>query len=71
MEAFKKVINILAYALAFYLAIFLLWFIMIAGCLEHFREADSNNCGGDAMTQTIKRTHAPTIKLMMIRYEKR
>ncbi len=61
----KILFDILLYALAIYLIIFVFWFGMALSCIQYEDEHQvepGTYCGGDDFTALIQKTHAPLIK---------
>jgi hypothetical protein len=64
----KFVFNTIMWALTIYLFVFVFWLMLGTGCYEYVK---GNNmevddwCGHDLLTQTVRKTHAPLIRLIV------
>jgi hypothetical protein len=66
MKIAKVLVNIIGLALVIYVGIFLLWLVFAWGCLNYvgYHGWQDNECGNDVLSQIVRTTHAPIIKLI-------
>lgn len=63
----KQIGNVILGALAIYLGVFGLWLMLATGCVDYENQHQSpagSYCGGDTLTQIVRITHAPLVKLL-------
>jgi hypothetical protein len=66
MKIAKKIIEFAGYALAIYIAIFGIWLMLSASCISYADQHgwQDNECGQDSLSQLVRKTHAPLIRLV-------
>ena len=71
MKIAKVLINIVSVVVIIYLGVFALWLLMGYGCLQYVDNHgwQDNECGNDTLSQVIRTTHAPIVRLL-VNYEK-
>lgn len=60
----KKLSLILGWGLIMYLGFFLLWLVLMMGCLSYEERTGVESCGGDMMTEIVRTIYAPVIRLI-------
>lgn len=66
IKTIKNIGLILGWALVVYIGIFGVWLALIAGCLDYEDMHGAGYCGGDTLTEVIRVTHAPLIRLIWL-----
>lgn len=70
MKIVKLLFSITIIAVTIYFGIFILWFALFVGCVQHQEITGGyyGDCGRNLLTQTIRTTHAPLLGLMFGNY---
>ncbi len=66
MKFAKVIANIVAGIAAIYIMVFLFWIMLGMGCIQYVDQHgwSGNECGQDTMSQIIRVTHAPLIRIV-------
>ena len=60
----KKILTIIGLGITAYVGIFVLWFVLMFGCILYEEKHGAGYCGGDTLTKVARVLYSPIIGLI-------